>query len=130
MCRLLLVFSFFFALPVFGQKEIKLKRKVLKNYQGEIPAYNAEIQGEIISIDGVSISIDLSKDNVDFQIGERRFSGKPKVLFKNKDFYLVEVQIEENKVLERLKVFPKEKKVVRLGFAEQPDAILPMKKNR
>lgn len=112
----------------FGQKPIKLKGKMRGSYKGEIPAYVTEMHEQIVNVDEAPISIQLDKEKAHFQIGAQDFSGKYKVLFKNKEYYLLEVKIDGKPNKERLKVFVKAKKIVRLGFAGQPDGVLKKKK--
>ncbi|MDC3253044.1 hypothetical protein OAU25_02205 [Crocinitomicaceae bacterium] len=113
-------------LPVFafGQKKIDLKRKYFGAYEGVIPSYRLESSEDLMFVSEAPIRVAIEKSIVHVKIGEYQASGKYKVLFAAKKYYLLDVTIDGQLATERIMVYKRGKKLSRDGMYPQPVAEL------
>lgn len=114
------------ATPLFslGQKEIKLKKKYLGAYKGEIPAYKMDIGEEVIEVGQTAIQVNLEADQITLSIGNNVLTGSYQVMFEAKSYYLLDIDINNQLANERIMVYKRGKKIARDGMYPQPLAEL------
>lgn len=126
--KMIFLFLLFIAGSFTSNKgDTKLKKKVLGAYSGTIPGYKMDNGTMILEVLACSIQIELSRENVQIEIGKDKFISVYKVIFEDDDTYVLETKADGQKIAERLKVYKKEKKIIREGIYPQPDAILEKK---
>jgi hypothetical protein len=109
----------------FSQQKVEgLKNKYLKNYQGSIPAYSIISDTTVVQIDETPINIHLTKTTVEITIGKLQKTGTYKVLFKGKNFYVLDAFFEGELIPERIIVNERNKTIVREGTSPQPKCTL------
>lgn len=125
MLRLVLVL-FFIAIHLFGgaQKAQKLKRRCLGTYVGNMPSYLLDSGKEVINVESTEITVQLSKDAISFDIGRFHMSGNYRIIFKNKDYWVLDATVDGQLQSERITVYKKQKKIIREGVYPQPNATL------
>ncbi len=117
-----LFFIFIFIIPFFFsvQKEITLKRKYLGKYKGEIPSYNIDTGEKIMKVSATAIYIEIGKGEIWITIGNNKARGTYKVMFKAKDYYLLDCKMEGQLATERIMVYKRGRKISRDGLFPQP----------
>lgn len=107
----------------------RIKRKYLKTYQGEIPAFSALVGSQIIEIPSGKIELILSKDSVHLLIGsiDYRSTYQSKVNDRKTEIEMT-FSRENSDIPERLILVMKDKKIIRKGISPQPDAVLTLTK--
>lgn len=101
-----------------------LKKKNLGAYQGEIPTYNYLMDTLSISVDKTPIEILLTDNSINITIGRINKKGSYHILFKGKDYYVIDAFFEGDILTERLVLNEKSKTVMREGSYPQPNATL------
>lgn len=101
-----------------------LKKKNLGLYQGEIPAYDYIMDTLSVSVDETTIEILLTADAIDITIGRINKKGSYHVLFKGKDYYVLDAFFEGDTLTERLVLYEKRRTVLREGSYPQPNTTL------
>lgn len=101
-----------------------LKKKNLGVYQGKIPAYNYVMDTLSVSVDETTIEIQLTANAVDITIGRINKKGSYHILFKGKDYYVIDAFFEGDLLTERLVLNEKRKTVLREGSYPQPNVTL------
>jgi hypothetical protein len=125
--KLLTCFIFLISLQVSAQA-IKLKKKFLKTYSGKIPAYEMNLNNQIIPVNSSNLEVRLTKDSIYVNVGESKWEGTYIVSkLENKKFELMGKMLGTG-IPERLLLDSKQKKLTRKGLFPQPDAILEKKK--
>jgi hypothetical protein len=125
--KLLTCFIFLISLQVSAQS-IKLKKKFLKTYSGKIPAYEMNLNNQIIPVNSSNLEVRLTKDSIYVNVGESKWEGTYIVSkLENKKFELTGKMLGTG-IPERLLLDSKQKKLTRKGLFPQPDAILEKKK--
>jgi hypothetical protein len=125
--KLLTCFIFLISLQVSAQS-IKLKKKFLKTYSGKIPAYEMNLNNQIIPVNSSNLEVRLTKDSIYVNVGESKWEGTYIVSkLENKKFELTGKMLGTG-IPERLLLDTKQKKLTRKGLFPQPDAILEKKK--
>lgn len=104
----------------FGQKEIDLKKKYFGSYSGEIPGYKMDIGDEIIDVAPTDIRIQIEKEEITLAIGGRYLKGTYYVMFKAKQYFLIDADIEGQLASERIMVYKQGKRLRRDGMYPQP----------
>lgn len=127
--RIFLFFVVFcLTLQVNAQKEIILKSKYFGNYQGWVSAYDMDAGNDMIHIDSALISINILKESIELQIGQKKQSGKYKILFEAEKYFVLDCIMENQMAHERVVVFKKGKVISRDGLYPQPSSYLRKKK--
>lgn len=108
---------------------VRLKRKYLKEYQGEMPKYSALIGKEVIEVSPAKMVIKLVKDSLFLYIGNSEY----KSVFAasrstNTDEIILTTERDNSDIKERFILNKKNKTVVRKGIFPQPDVCLMRKK--
>lgn len=101
-----------------------LKKKNLGVYQGEIPAYNYVTDTLSVSVDETPIEITITDNAVNITIGRINKKGSYHILFKGKDYYVIDAFFEGDILTERLVLNEKRKTILREGSYPQPNATL------
>ncbi len=132
MKRLLLIVLLLSAGSVFSQKDIQLKKKYRGYYEGVIPEYSIQSNGELHFVSSTTISITIGEDFVQVRVGDNEMMGTYEVMFKAEKYFLLDVDIEGQLANERIMVYKKGKKLSRDGMFPQPVSTLKKvkKKNR
>ena len=117
---------------VFGQKEINLKKKFRGYYEGTIPEYSIQSNGELHFVSSAPISITIGADVIQVRVGDNEMMGSYEVMFKAEKYFLLDVNIDGQLANERVMVYKKGKKLSRDGMFPQPVSTLKKvkKKNR
>jgi hypothetical protein len=105
-----------------------LKKKNLGIYQGEIPSYNYLMDTLSISVDKTLIEILLTDNAINITIGRINKKGSYHILFKGKDYYVIDAFFEGDILTERLVLNEKRKTIMREGSYPQPNATLKKSK--
>ena len=125
--KILTSFILLISLQVSAQS-IKLKKKFLKTYGGSIPAYEMNLNNQIIPVNSSNLEVRLTKDSIYVNVGESKWEGTYIVSkLENKKFELTGKMFGTG-IPERLLLDSKQKKLTRKGLFPQPDAILEKKK--
>lgn len=130
MKRALLILFLLSAGVTFGQKEIKLKKKFQGTYEGVIPEYSIQSNGELHFVSSASIAIVIGENQVQVQVGENMMIGTFEIMFKAEKYFLLDVDIEGQLANERILVYKKGKKLSRDGMFPQPVTTLKKTKRR
>ena len=105
---------------VFGQKDISLKKKFRGYYEGTIPEYSIQSNGELHFVSSTPISITIGADVVQVRVGNNEMMGTYEVMFKAEKYFLLDVDIDGQLANERIMVYKKGKKLSRDGMFPQP----------
>jgi len=119
-------FLLFFWVPaiLFGQENISLKNKYFGKYKGTIAAYKIQSDKAILEVGASAIYIDIAEDVIDVKIGNLQMHGTYRVLFKTKNYYLLEARMEGESYAERIKIYVKGGRAEREGLYPQPNVEL------
>lgn len=115
---------------VFGQKEVDLKKKFRGYYEGTIPEYSIQSNGELHFVSSTPISITIGTDIVQVRVGENEMLGTYEVMFKAEKYFLLDVNIQGQLANERIMVYKKGKKLSRDGMFPQPVSTLKKVKKK
>lgn len=106
-------------------QSVRLKRKYLKEYQGEMPIYHALIGQDLIEVAPSKIEIKLTKDSLSLSIGNSRYQNVYAVSKSNNpDELLLMMERENTGIDERFILNLKKKTMIRKGVFPQPDVSL------
>ena len=109
----------------FSAQTVRLKRKYLKEYKGEMPKYSALIGKEMLEVSSAKIVIKLDKDSVFLSIGESDYkSVYTASKSTNTDEIILIMERDNTKIEERFILNKKNKTIVRKGIFPQPDVCL------
>lgn len=115
----------------FSQKLVKeLRKKNFGTYQGEIPAYSFVSDTNTIDVAATPIEIIINADYVAIAIGKSHKKGSYRILFKTKDYYVIDALFEGDLLVERLILYEKTGKITREGTYPQPSAIVSKYKKK
>lgn len=104
---------------------VRLKRRYLKEYQGEMPKYSALIGKEMLEVYPTTIVIKLDKDSVFLSIGNSDYKSVYTVSKSiNTEEVILLMERENTGIQERFVLNKKNKTVVRKGIFPQPDVCL------
>ena len=120
MKHLLLIALFFSAGSVFSQKDVELNKKYQGYYEGIIPEYSIQSNGELHFVSSTPIAITIGEDFVQVRVGNNEIMGTYEVMFKAEKYFLLDVDIEGQLANERIMVYKKGKKLSRDGMFPQP----------
>jgi hypothetical protein len=115
---------------VFGQKEVNLKKKYRGFYEGEIPEYSMQSNGELHFVSSAPIEIQIGENQIQVTVGNNLMIGTYDVMFKAEKYYLLDVNIEGQLANERILVYLKGKKLSRDGMYPQPVTSLKKTKRK
>ena len=115
---------------VFGQKDIELKKKFRGYYEGTIPEYSIQSNGELHFVSSTPISITIGADVIQVRVGNNEMMGTYDVMFKAEKYFLLDVNIEGQLANERVMVYKKGKKLSRDGMFPQPVTTLKKVKKK
>lgn len=122
--HLFLIFLFF-SVSSFSQTIVKeMKKKNFGRYQGEIATYQYVSDTTVVQVEKTPITINLSENAADITIGRLNKKGTYIILFKGKDYYVLDVIFEGDILTERLVVNEKNKSIVLEGGYPQPSTTL------
>lgn len=114
-------------LSLFSQS-IKLKKKYLKTYIGRLPAYEMNLNNQLIPVNSSNIEVILTKDSIYVNVGASKWEGTYTVLKIEKKKFELTGSMSGTGIPEILLLDAKQRKITRKGLFPQPDAILEKKK--
>jgi hypothetical protein len=122
--RLKIVFAVFLFLS-FHSNGQELKKKLLGSFEGTIPSYAIDFQGEVLQVPVAPIRIDLQAAQKAILIlnGQSK-QGNYKILAEDKTSITLECLFVGDDIPEILILFKKEKRLERKGVYPQPDVFL------
>lgn len=124
----LIVTLFFTILSVVASAQsVKLKKKYLKSYVGRIPAYEVNLNNQIISINATEIKVSLTKDSIYVQVGTSKWEGIYSTIKLEKKNYELTGKMDGTGIPEILLLNGKAKKIIRKGLFPQPDTVMERK---
>ncbi len=124
----LIVTLFFTILSVVASAQsVKLKKKYLKSYVGRIPAYEVNLNNQIISINATEIKVSLTKDSIYVQVGTSKWEGIYSTIKLEKKNYELTGKMDGTGIPEILLLNGKVKKIIRKGLFPQPDTVMERK---
>lgn len=126
MKSILLIFGFSFSLLASAQG-VKVKKKILKSYEGTIPSYGINTGNEVVEVREENIQISLTKDSLYVQVGKLISSGIYEASKEEKNQYTITGTMETTGIPELLYVNTKSKEITRKGVFPQPDVVLKLK---
>jgi len=104
---------------------VRLKRKYLKVYQGEMPKYSAVIGKEMLEVSPATMVIKLDKDSVFLSIGNSAYKSiYTASKSSNTDEVILIMERDNTGIEERFVLNKKNKTIVRKGIFPQPDVCL------
>jgi hypothetical protein len=106
---------------------VKLKKKYLKSYVGRIPAYEVNLNNQIISINATEIKVSLTKDSIYVQVGTSKWEGIYSTIKLEKKNYELTGKMVGTGIPEILLLNGKAKKIIRKGLFPQPDTVMERK---
>ncbi len=109
-------------------QSVSLKKKYLKSYFGQIPAYEVNLNNQLIPVNTSSIEVRLTKDSLYIQIENAKWEGTYSVSKLEKKKFEITGKMNETGVPEIIFLNAKEKKITRRGLFPQPDAFLERRK--
>ncbi|MCR9172079.1 MAG: hypothetical protein NXI10_06290 [bacterium] len=130
MKHVLLIALLFSAGMVFSQKEVDLKRRYRGYYEGTIPEYSIQSNGELHFVSSTPISITIGADVIQVRVGNNEMMGTYEVMFKADKYYLLDVDIEGQLANERIMVYKWGKRLSRDGMFPQPISTLKKVRKR
>lgn len=119
---LLFAFSSFQAVSQTLVKD--LKKKNYGVYRGEIPGYTYLSDTTTVVVDKTPVEIRITDKSVDMTIGRLNKKGSYHLLFKGKDYYVIDAFFEGDLLTERIILNEKKKTILREGNFPQPNATL------
>lgn len=115
---------------IFGQDAVKLKKKYRGYYEGVIPEYSIQSNGELHFVSSAPIQIQIGENQVKVTVGNNTIMGTYEIMFKAEKYYLLDVDIEGQLANERILVYKKGKKLSRDGMFPQPVTTLKKTKKK
>lgn len=97
-----------------------MKRRYRGYYEGVIPEYKVQSNGEIHFVSSTPIEITIGENQVQVRVGNNEMLGTYEVMFKADDYYLLDINIEGQLANERIMVYKRGKKLSRDGMFPQP----------
>jgi hypothetical protein len=125
-----LFFTLFFSATALlaSAQTSKLKRKFLKTYVGKIPAYEVNLNNQLIPVNTSEIQVRLTKDSLFVQVGTSKWEGTYVCEKLEKKKFELTGKMLGTGIPEILWLDAKEKKLTRRGLFPQPNAVLERKK--
>lgn len=115
---------------VVAQKDVSLKKKHQGYYEGTIPEYSVQSNGELHFVSSTPISITIGADVIQVRVGNNEMMGTYEVMFKAEQYFLLDVDIEGQLANERIMVYKQGKKLSRDGMFPQPVSTLKKVKKK
>lgn len=122
--RFVLLLSVLFSMTFTAEAQGKLKRKYYGVYNGKINSYKLDTGGEVLDVAAVPIQIDLYSGYLNLHIGKTTSKGAYTILFEAEDYYVLDCEMDNNSIGERIIVYKKGDKISRDGLYPQPSAML------
>ncbi|MBC9811240.1 hypothetical protein H9Y05_02015 [Crocinitomicaceae bacterium CZZ-1] len=123
--RLILVICLI--VPFFSEAQTivtELKKKNYGVYKGEIPSYIYSSDTSLFTIDATPIEVQVSENAIAVTIGKLHKKGSYHILFKDKNYYVLDAFFEGDILTERIVLYEKTKSMIREGSYPQPNALL------
>lgn len=124
MRHLLIIGLLLLSVQSLAQKEIVLKKKFLGAYKGTIPAYMMDTGEQILEVSSTNIFVNITDADITISIGNNSLHGSYVVMFEAKDYFLLDVKIDNQLANERILVYKQGKRISRDGMFPQPIAEL------
>jgi hypothetical protein len=121
MIRILILFLLF---PFASVAQSKVKKKYYGTYQGIIPSYQIDTGNDLLPIDSTAIEIQIEKGFITLKIGSQTITGTYKTSYSTEESVIIEAKMADQIVSEKIHIYTKQKKIMRIGIYPQPDAIL------
>jgi hypothetical protein len=112
----------------YSQNDLDLKKRYHGEYEGIIPAYSMQSNGELHYVSSTPITIVIGENQVQVRVGNNSMLGMYEVMFQADKYYLLDVDIEGQLANERIMVYKRGKRLSRDGMFPQPVATLEKKK--
>lgn len=129
--RSIVILLIFFPALSFSQTLVKeMKSKNFGVYQGEISSYHYLLDTVTVQVEASPIEISIDKTNIDITIGRINKKGSYHILFKGKDYYVIDAFFEGDVLTERILLNEKNKTMVREGSYPQPNTTLRKTKKK
>ncbi len=109
-------------------QSVNLKKKFLKTYSGKIPAYEMNLNNQLVPVNSTNIEVRLTKDSIYVNVADSKWNGTYNVSKIEKKRYELTGNMVGTGIPERLVLDTKLKKLTRKGLFPQPDSILEKKK--
>lgn len=122
-----LIVIVYLIVPFFSEAQAKvteLKKKNYGTYKGEIPSYIQSSDTSLFTIDATPIEIQVSENAISLTIGKLNKKGSYHILFKDKNYYVIDAFFEGDILTERIILYEKTKSMIREGSYPQPNAML------
>jgi len=107
----------------------RLKKKYLKTYEGQIPAYSINTGSSLKQVAAVKIELALTKDSMYVTVGKARFAGTYVSTKEIKNEYQLIGTMEQSGIKEVFQFSAKTGELTRKGIFPQPDAVLKPKQD-
>lgn len=107
-----------------------LKKKNYGVYRGEIPGYTYLSDTTTVVVDAVPVEIRIAGKSVTMTIGRLNKKGSYHLLFKGKDYYVIDAFFEGDLLTERIILNEKKKTILREGSFPQPNTTLTKVKGK
>ena len=105
-----------------------MPKKFRATFEGEIPSYYIHGGDTLIEISKTSISISFTKNEINVEVGNKKYAGSYESLKKKGIFYIT-TQMENLHVNEFIELNKKSKLLLRKGVSPQPNALLKMRRD-
>lgn len=107
----------------------RLKKKYLKTYEGQIPAYSINTGVALQEVAAVKIELALTKDSMYVTVGKAMYAGTYIATKEIKNEYQLIGTMEQSGIKEVFQFSAKTGELTRKGIFPQPDAALKPKQN-
>jgi hypothetical protein len=105
-------------------QSVGLKKKYLKTYVGKIPAYEVNLNNEIIAINPIEIEINLTKDSLFVRIGSVQWQGTYSTSKLERKKFEITGKMSGTGIPEIFLLDAKKRTIMRKGLFPQPNAVL------
>lgn len=129
MNKLLLVLTCLSVSFVSVSQTARLKKKYLKTYSGQIPAYSINTGNELLEVKAETIELALTKDSMYVTVGKIVYSGTYTATKEIKNEYELIGAMEQSGIKEVFQFSAKTGELTRKGIFPQPNAILKPKQD-
>ena len=127
-----LFFYLFLTVSTFGQKDVKIPKRLQGVYSGIQSAYTLKNTNVLLEIPSVEMNLILEKSSVSLcysvskecMLSNQRITSLQKVKIEKRKIWIIEPKSPNATVPEHIEIWIKEKKVIRQGLGSQPDTEL------
>lgn len=129
MCKSL-YFLLFLAIPIIGfsQSNETLKKKYFGTYVGTMSGYLLDTGQEVVTVEPTELTIQLSENAISMDIGRFHITGDYRIIFSNKEYWVLNATIEGQLQTERITVYKKGNTIMREGVYPQSNTDLEKSK--